>query len=150
MNGSVRLLDVNVPMYAAGEEHPYKRSCSWLMQELAEGRLNAAIDVEMIQEILYRYGSLHLWDIATTLATTLLDLAPVVYPVVAADVRLAVDLFRHYAPNGVRARDLLHVAVMQNNGLTEIISTDQHFDQIVGIARLDPEQLFRQARNLPT
>lgn len=145
MNGSRALLDVNVPMYAAGADHPYKTSCSWLMQELAEGRLNAAINAETIQEVLYRYGSLRLWDIATTMGSALLDLASEVYPVRAADARQAIDLFQQYAPSGVRARDLLHVAVMQNNGLTEIISTDRHFDQIAGITRLDPQEMYRLA-----
>src|SRR2546430_11442621 len=36
------------------------------------------------------------------------------------------------------------VAVMQNNGVTEIISADRHFDQVDGIVRLDPLELFRR------
>jgi hypothetical protein len=38
------------------------------MQEIAEGRLTVAIDTEIIQEILYRYGAIQHWDMATTLA----------------------------------------------------------------------------------
>lgn len=45
-------------------------------------------------------------------------------------------------PQGVKARDLLHTAVMQTHQLTHIISTDTHFVQIDGIARLDPQILF--------
>ena len=44
------------------------------------------------------------------------------------------------------ARDVIHVAVMQNNGLTEIISTDAHFDLIEGITRLDPKTLFAESK----
>lgn len=33
---------------------------------------------------------------------------------------------------------------MRNNGLTHIISTDAHFDQIMGITRLDPIQLYAE------
>jgi len=145
MNDAFVLLDVNVPMYAAGQAHPYKEACVWVMTEIAEGRLAAAIDTEIIQEILYRYGALQQWAIAITMATNLLDLIPVVYPILPADAHLAVELFARYAPQGVKARDLLHAAVMQNNGLTMIISTDQHFDRLEGITRLDPQVIFPQA-----
>ncbi len=142
MSEPLVLLDVNVPMYAAGQAHPYKEACVWVITEIAEERLAAAIDTEIIQEILYRYGALQQWTVATEMATSLLDLMPVVYPVLPADARLAVELFEQYALQGVKARDLLHVAVMQNNSLTAIISTDQHFDRIEGITRLDPQTLW--------
>jgi predicted nucleic acid-binding protein len=146
LNDHAALLDVNIPMYAAGTDHPYKEACAWVMTQVAERRLDVVIDTEVIQEILYRFGGLKLWETATTLATSLLDLVPVVYPVSLGDARLAVRLFRHYAPQGVQARDLVHVAVMRNHGLTRIISTDQHFDQISGIVRVDPQALWTQVR----
>jgi predicted nucleic acid-binding protein len=146
VNDLAALLDVNVPMYAAGQDHPYKEACAWVMTQVAERRLDVVIDTEVIQEILYHYGGLNLWETATTLATSLLDLVPVVYPVSLGDVRLAVRLFQHYAPQGVQARDLVHVAVMRNHGLIRIISTDQHFDQIAGIVRVDPQALWIQVR----
>lgn len=142
MSDTHALLDVNVPMYAAGRPHPYREPCAWVMAEVAEARLAVAIDTETIQEILYRYGELQQWETGEMLATSLLDLVPTVYPVSQEDARLAVDLFRRYAPQGIKARDLIHAAVMANQGLTRIISTDRHFDQIAGIVRLDPQALF--------
>jgi len=144
MSKEVFFLDVNVPMYAAGEEHPYKASCVWLMTEIAEGRIAAAIDTESIQEVLCRYGAIGHWQIGATMATNLLDVVPTVYPVLVADVRKAVELFKQYAKRGVKARDLIHVAVMLNNELTKIISTDVHFDRVEGIARLDPQTMFAE------
>jgi hypothetical protein len=38
---------------------------------------------------------------------------------------------------------------MQTNGLTEIVSTNRHFDQVAGITRLDPEELFHGSRRPP-
>lgn len=145
MSSQLVFLDVNVPMYAAGEEHPYREACVWVLTQVAEGRLHVAIDSEIVQEILYRYGELRRWSIAVTLATSLLDLVPTVYSVGLDDVRLAVELFEQYAPQGVKARDLIHVAVMRRHGLTRVISTDRHFDQVAGIERLDPEELCRKA-----
>ncbi len=144
------LLDVNVPMYAAGGDHPSKEACTWVMGEIVEGRLAVAINTEIIQEVLYRYGALQRWDIAIGIASDLLNIIPTIYSVVEADARLAVDLFKQYSAQGIKSRDLFHVAVMQNNGLATIISTDTHFDHIPGITRLDPQTLFQQAQRRNT
>lgn len=146
MNGATILLDVSIPMYAAGQDHPYKQACVWVMTEIAERRIDAAIDAETVQEILYRYGALRQWNVAVALATSLLDIVPIVFAVTPADARRAVDLFARYAPLGVTARDLLHAAVMLNNGLTTTISTDQHFDRLEGVRRLDPLDIYPAAR----
>ncbi|MGH2351520.1 MAG: type II toxin-antitoxin system VapC family toxin [Chloroflexota bacterium] len=146
MSAAPVFLDVNVPMYAAGEPHAYKEACLWVLTEIAAGRISAAIDTEAIQEILYRYGAQQRWELAVAVANELLIAVPAVYPVDTTDIRLAIQLFQQYAPQGVKARDLIHAAVMQNNGLTEIISTDAHFDRIEGITRMDPLRLFREAQ----
>lgn len=145
MNDKVLFLDVNVPMYATGKAHPYKESCVWVLTEIGDGRLDAAIDTEIIQEVLYRYGAIQRWQVGVQMAENLLDLIPAVLPVTVRDMKTAVSLFSQYAPHGVKARDVLHAAVMQNHQLTHIISTDKHFDQIEEITRLDPQELFAAA-----
>ena len=144
MSKEIFFLDVNVPMYAAGKEHAYKTPCVWLMTEIAEGHIIVAIDTEIIQEVLYRYGALGHWQIGATMATSLLDIVPTVYPILVADAREVVELFKRYAKQGVKARDPIHVAVMSNNALTKIISTDAHFDRVEGIVRLDPQTMFAE------
>lgn len=146
MSNSEFFVDVNVPMYAAGRDHPYKRPCAWIMSEIAAGRMEAAIDTETIQEVLYRYGALREWQVAVTMANNLLTIMPKIYSVQPADIRLVAKLFKQYASEGVTARDIIHVAVMQNNGLINIISTDAHFDLIEGITRLDPKALFAESK----
>lgn len=136
-------------MYAAGRPHALKEACTWIMTEIAAGKLPVATDTEVIQEILYRYGHLGHLDAAVTMATSVLDLVPDVYPVAEKDVRLAIELFDRYAREGIPARDVIHAAVMLGRGLRQIISTDSHFDQIEGIERLDPRELY-EARRGPT
>jgi predicted nucleic acid-binding protein len=136
-------------MYAAGAPHPYRDACRWIMNEVAHGILLVAIDVEFIQEVLYRYGALGRHADAVTMATDLLTLVPNVYPVTPADVQTAVAFYQQYALHGVRSRDVIHAEVMLNNGLTEIISADGHFDLMAGIRRTDPIRLYQRASNLP-
>ena len=102
------------------------------------------VPVEIIQEILYRYGVLQRFQIATTMSASLLSLVSTIYPVSSEDIYLTLQLFHRYAPQGIKARDLIHVAVMKNNGLTKVISADKHFDLVDGITRLDPKILFEE------
>lgn len=135
-------LDVNIPMYAAGQPHLYREPCAWLLTQVARGRIAAAIDTEIIQEVLYRYGALQRWEIAVSMTRSLIELIPVIYPIRSAEASLSVELFERYAQKGPTARDVIHVAVMHNNGLSQIISTDEHFEHFEGIHRLDPLLLF--------
>lgn len=138
MNGKPIFMDVNVPMYAAGQPHRYQSPCRQIMKAIAEERLSAVIDTEIIQEILYRYGALQRWEIAVSMAIDVMTLTPTILPVTEQEIRLTVDMFDRYAKKGATARDLIHVAVMKTNELAEIISVDEHFDMVDGIQRIDP------------
>ena len=138
-------LDTAVPMYAAGTPHPYRDACQWLMTEIACVRMQVVIDAEVIQEILHRYGALGRHADAVNMARDLMTLVPQILPVTAADMQTAVTLFQQYGPQGLRARDAIHAGIMQNHGLTHIISSDAHFDLIPGLTRLDPIKLYQGA-----
>lgn len=148
MTGRVFFLDVGIPMYAGGAEHPLKEACVWVMQAIAQGRLRAAVDTETLQEILHRFGAIRRWELGTRMAESLLDLVPLVYPVVDRDVRRAIELFRSYGPRGLPARDVLHAAVMQNHGLTHILSADRHFGGIQGLTLVTVETLEQTRSDL--
>lgn len=115
------------------------------MQRVADGQIVAVIDTEIIQEILYRFGTLRRWELAVDMAVDVLNLASVVYPISVEVIHLAIDLFSRYVSKRITARDLIHVAVMKTNDQTEIISIDDHFDLVEGIRRLDPLDFIRRA-----
>jgi hypothetical protein len=138
------LLDTAVPMYAAGSPHPLRDACQWVMTEIAGGRMQVVIDAEVIQEILHRYGALGRFSDAVGMARDLMTLMPQILPITATDMQTAGTLFQQYAPHGVRARDVIHAAVMQNHGLVQIISSDTHFDLITGVTRLDPIVIYQR------
>lgn len=115
------------------------------MTEIALGRLQVVIDAEVVQEVLHRYGALGRYADAVSMARDLLILVPQVLPITAADMQTALGLFQQFAPAGMRSRDALHAAVMQNHGLTHIISSDVHFDLVPGLTRIDPIGLHQSA-----
>lgn len=145
MTSAAVFVDVNIPMYAAGQDHPYKPACVWVMTEIAAQRLEAVIDTEIVQEALHRFGALRRWETGEKMANTLCALFPLIHPVTREEAQRAVALFAEFAPCGPRARDLVHVAVMRQHGISRIISTDRHFDLIPDLTRLDPQALYDEA-----
>ena len=137
-------LDVNIPTYAAGIEHELKIPCTWIMEEVVEGRLNAGIDTEIIQEVLYRYGAIRQWNVGARIARNLLAIIPTIYSVTPDDSHHAIELFSIVGPKGIPPRDCIHAAVMKNHSITKILTTDMHFDSIEGVFRLDPMEYYSQ------
>jgi len=64
------------------------------------------------------------------------NLVPKIFPIGREDLIESAQILRENFP--VSPRDALHVAVMRNNGVNSILSTDTHFDLIPRIQRKDP------------
>jgi predicted nucleic acid-binding protein len=69
-------------------------------------------------------------------AELFLQIVPDALPVTIEDFLLATQLHSQYV--ALQARDSLHLAIMQRQGIFHIISADRHFDGIPGLIRLDP------------
>lgn len=137
-------LDVNVPMYAAGSDHALKEPCKWIMEAIVEGRINAVIDTEIIQEILYRYGAIRRRELGARLAEDVLAIVPTVYSVTPEDARESIELFKRHNTSDISPRGCLHAAVMLNRGIESIISVDEDFNAMEGVKRIDPLALYQQ------
>lgn len=135
-------VDANIPMYAAGRDHPYRDACLATLRHIARGRVEAVAGVEVHQEILHRYLSLRKSEQAREVSQSLQTIVPATLPVTLADVERARSLSLDYPQ--IAARDLIHVAVMLNNGLTQILSVDKHFDAVTEVRRIAPDDLTAQ------
>ncbi len=123
-------------MYAAGRAHPCREAARDSIRRIVSGHIDAFTDSEVLQEILYRYFAiaekargLAVFD---SFATLMKDR---VLPVTEADVILArqfADSFGDLSP-----RDLVHLAVMRNQGITRIITADAAFDAVGWVRRFD-------------
>jgi predicted nucleic acid-binding protein len=131
-------LDTNVFMYAAGAPHSYKDACVRILSAVESGALTAAINTEILQEILYRYTHIKLAGKGVQLCRDILTLPLTILPVTEADIRLAVDLFDAHRVVGLKPRDAIHVATMQNNSLSRLISADVEFDRLSAVTRIEP------------
>jgi predicted nucleic acid-binding protein len=121
-------------MYVAGREHPLREPSRRFLARVQAGELEGCTSTEVLQEILYRYVGLRRPDLAVDVYDLFVGLCSTVFPVTLADTDRARDLVRQGRPASMR--DLVHAAVMLNNGVTKIASFDGGFDDVEGIERL--------------
>jgi predicted nucleic acid-binding protein len=138
-NDSPIFVDANIPMYAHGRDHPLRQVCRTALARLAHGEIEACTSTEIHQEILYRYLSLGRPEQALQVSRDFMAVVPVVLPVTRQDIERAWELMA-VCP-GLRCRNYIHAAVMLNNQVTHILSTDAHFDVLNETVRIPPESL---------
>ncbi len=130
-------IDANVPIYAAGGDHPYKEPCARILRMAAEEPQPFVTDSEVLQELMHRYLALGRWELGRDVLRAFAEaMQGRIEPVHAEDVLLAAELADRHP--GVSARDLVHAAVMQRLGTGRIISADTDFDSLEDVNRLDP------------
>lgn len=126
-------------MYAAGADHPNKRSCLDLLERIARNEVHAGCDVEVLQEILHRYRALDRWPEGRRLFDHARALLPIVLPIDEACLEEAARLLDAHAQ--ITARDALHAAVFLTSGASCFCSFDRDFDAIPGVRRREPAGL---------
>lgn len=133
---SAVFVDVNVPMYAAGAEHPNKAHCVRFLRRVADGSLEAVTDAEVFQEILHRYRAIGRLSEGLAIYDEFRRIVPVVLPIsigVVDDARVLLA-----AAPALGSRDALHVAVMRRARISRVASFDAGFDAVKGIKRIAP------------
>ncbi len=131
-------------MYAQGPESSQKRPCAVLVDRVARDEVEAVTDAEVLQEFLHRYWHLSKPEIGIGMVRhACVALGPSrIVPVTGDTLRAAADLLERY-PN-LSPRDLIHVAAMQEAGVTRICTYDQGFDAVPGIRRTEPAALLAE------
>ena len=139
MNPAV-FIDANVPIYAAGRDHPYKKPCARILRILADAPQSFVTNSEVLQEIMHRYLASGRWNLGREVVRAFAEaMSGRVEPVHGEDIILATELADRHP--GVSTRDLVHAAVMQRLGVSRVISADADFDRLEGIERLDPARI---------
>ncbi len=133
-------VDSNIPMYVAGRDQAFKTPCTEFMRAVARRTIDAVSDIEVLQEILYRYHALRQTSIGFAVFETVVATIPLIHPVSLEDLLASKAVLA--AHPGVQPRDAIHVAVMQRTGIRTVVSYDQHFDLIGAVARVTPDQLL--------
>ena len=130
------LLDANILMYAGGAVHPHKEPSAHLLERVARSEVDAALDAEVLQEILHRYRALGRWEDGRRVYDAARRVVLVVLPI-TADVMDEARAIMDESP-ALMARDALHAAVCRIVRAEAICSYDEDFDAIKGVRRVEP------------
>ena len=130
-------IDTNIPMYAAGNEHPAKAPSVAFLRRVAEGEMDGVVDAEVLQEILHRFAAIGRLEDGFRLFDAFERVVTEVIPVEHQDVADARQLLGIHPE--ITARDAIHAAITRRHEIETIYSYDKHFDKIKGIHRLEPE-----------
>ena len=128
------LLDSNIPMYLIGPSHPHKTDAQRLLEKLVSQRQRLVTDAEVLQEILHRYVAINRRHDIQPAFDALLNVVDEVLVIDRAAAERAKQIVLAY--QRLSARDAVHVAVMEQHGIAEILSFDAGFDGIAGITRI--------------
>lgn len=127
-------LDANVFLYAVGAQHPLKAPSQQVLSLVGDGTLEAASNTEVVQEILHVLNRRGQRETALKLARHIIELLGPLLPVTQVDISVTCDLMDRYPV--LSTRDAIHAATMLNNGISDIITSDGHFNAVRGIRSL--------------
>ena len=121
-------------MYLVGAPHVHKSDAQRLLEQLVNDRQRLVTDAEVLQEILHRYTAINRRDAVQAAFDALLGIVDQVLDVNVTAVQRAKEIVLGH--QRLSARDAIHLAVMEQNQITRIMSFDSGFDGFPGIVRL--------------
>jgi predicted nucleic acid-binding protein len=127
-------IDSNVPMYLVGARHPHKEDSERLLERCIAEDQRLVTDAEVFQEILHRFVAINRRDAIQPAFDVLLAVADEVFPVDLPIVERAKTIV--FGNERLSARDALHLAVMQRQGVDRILSFDRGYDGFPGVERI--------------
>jgi predicted nucleic acid-binding protein len=122
-------------MYLVGAPHPLKTAAQRAVERCISERNRLVTDAEVLQEILHRYVAIQRHEAIQPAFDALIGIVEDVFAVdlEAAERAKQIVLGRR---RGLSARDALHLAVMQREGVDRILSFDAGFDAFPGVQRI--------------
>lgn len=127
-------VDSNIPMYLVGAPHVNKDVARRLLEQCIYREERLVTDAEVLQEILHRYVAIGRPAAIQPAFDALLGVVDEVFPVDLTDVERAKAVILGHGR--LSARDALHIAVMERQGVRHVLTFDLAFEEIPGIRRV--------------
>ena len=121
-------------MYLVGGPHPNKANAERLLEKLTLERQRLVTDAEVLQEILHRYAAIDRRDAIQPAFDAILRVVDEVFAIDQSVAERAKEIVLGYRQ--LSARDAVHLAVMEKNGIDRILSFDAGLDTFPTITRL--------------
>ena len=130
------LIDANIFMYAAGRESLQRLPCQRFLEKIVAGGGPAACtDAEVLQEILHRYRALKVPEIGFRLFDSVAQLGIPILSVTDRSLREARRILEDHPI--LSTRDGIHLGVMREHGIEEVLSYDRGLSLVSWVKRLE-------------
>lgn len=116
-------VDTNVFMYAVGGPHPLRAEARSFLEESLESGLPLVTSAEVLQELLHAYLPVNRVETLDAAITLVDGCVQSIWPVEAADVKLARALAGEH--EGLGARDLIHLACCRRRDVSGVMTFDR-------------------------
>jgi uncharacterized protein len=121
-------------MYLVGGAHPHKADAQRLLERLISDGQRLVTDAEVLQEILHRYTAVNRHDSIQPAFDAVLAVVDEVLTIDKATVHKAKEITLGRCR--ISARDAIHLAIMDQHGIEQILSFDSGLDEFPGITRI--------------
>jgi hypothetical protein len=132
------VLDTTVLVYAVGADHPFREPCRTLVTAIADGDIEAATTVEVIQEFAHVRARRRDRKDAAELARDFIELLSPLLIVEEKDLREGLRLFQDGV--GFGSFDAVLAAAAHASGADALVSADRGFAAVPGIRHVLPDQ----------
>ncbi|MBA2567281.1 MAG: type II toxin-antitoxin system VapC family toxin [Thermoleophilaceae bacterium] len=128
--------DTAVFLYALGGDHRYRASCREIVARAGRRELRGEASVDLLQELAHH--RLRRTGDRARAAAEARDVASLcrLHDVQRQDVVRGLEVLT--AGRRVGARDAVFAALALNRGVDAMLSPDRAFDEVAGLARIDP------------
>ena len=121
-------------MYLVGAAHAHESDAQRRLERLINDRERLVTDAEVLQEILHRYVAIKRLDAIQPAFDAILKIVDEVIAIDRAAAEKAKQIVLAY--RHLSARDAVHLAVMEQRGISRILSFDSGFDTVPGVTRI--------------
>lgn len=116
-------VDTNVFMYAVGGPHPLRAEARSFLEESLESERPLVTSAEVLQELLHAYLPVNRAETLDAAIGLIDGCVQTIWPLEAADVRLARALASEH--QGLGARDLIHLACCRRRDASDVMTFDR-------------------------
>ena len=134
-------VDTNIFVYAI-ENHPkYGKSCAKVLSDIQEKRIEASCSILVLVELMNVLVKLNriLSNRGEKKLVISDNIAAVLsLPIIWIDLEVLVIETASKYDYGINGVDYVHVASMEMNSITQVLSADRELDKVKSIKRIDP------------
>jgi predicted nucleic acid-binding protein len=129
-------------MYLVGDDRARKADVERLLEGCVRDRESLVTDAEVFQEILHRYVAIRRPLAIQPAFDALASMTDEVFSIDRPSVERAKTIVLGYAQ--LTARDAIHLAIMERQGVGRILSFDRGLDVFPGIQRIDGSSMVHE------